>query len=403
MNQDIRQILNITFESPYWDETLEQAKAMDAVPQWLTEDFVAQVEKDYAIAGDYISAVMKAREQVVENEALCLLAKVIYGIIGKRKGFSASFPNITLPEGDENNPGYDFVALFPVLAHLRHTEKELMGRGVTFDIIYDTAGFLRYAVKSSTERKQRPCYDKSGFSIYNICVYGSQFSIGRLRFEIHPDSNRNAKIFADKDGNLCTLMHDTVIHRNGNVLGAIGYEDEDGAYSADFLETDSYYEGYPVNSETGLVEHNRIQLPKDQWKIVMEPGDTLVKVHIPNMGKLLPEACEDAFTRARAIFSKGFPEYDFKGFVCNCWMLSPALRSILKEDSNIIHFQHRFAVFPAKNMAPDVFLYVFGLRISSAAEVDPASLPENNSMQRGVKKLLLDGTYIHQFNGFIPF
>lgn len=402
MQKDIRQILGITFESPYWDEALAQATQMEAVPQWLTEGFVRQMEKEFDIAGAAAPAVLQARAQIVENEALCLLAKVIYVIIGLRKSYSEAFPNFTLPEGDANNPGYDFVAFFPVLAHLRLFEKELAERGITGDIFYDNLHFMRYSIKSSTERTQRPSYDKAAFSIYGVSVYCKTFMIGRLRFEIHPDSNRNARIFSDGSGNLCTLMCDTVLHRDGNILGAVGYEDEEGAYAADYRETDDYYEGYPVDPATGLAVQERRRLTKGEWHPVMEPGDTLIKVHIPNTGKLLPEACEEAYTRARQLLPKCFPEYDFKGFVCNCWMLSPALGKILKKDSNIMRFQEKYTVFPAKNMATDVFLYVYDLRVSSAAEVDIAALPEDNSMRTGVKKLLQEGTYVHQFNGFIP-
>ena len=135
----------------------------------------------------------------------------------------------------------------------------------------------------------------------------------------------------------------------------------------------------------------------------MAPGDTLIKVHIPSMGKLLKEDCDAAYERARETFTRCYPEYDFKGFVCNTWFLNPVLRGFLKEDSNIVLFQNKYTVFPAKNLAPDVFLYVYGLRVNSAEEVDAASLPEDNTMRRGVKKLLQDGIYVHQFNGFIPF
>ena len=60
-------------------------------------------------------------------------------------------------------------------------------------------------------------------------------------------------------------------------------------------------------------------------------------------------------------------------------------------------------LIPARNDAPDVFLYVYGMNVKSAAEVDATTLPETNSLQRGVKKLLQEGIYIHQYHGFIPF
>lgn len=405
MCQDIREKLNITLESPYLEEALEEAKKMPDVPLWLTEGFLCQIENEFSILGDAAQAVMQAREQVVNIPELCQLAKIVYLIMCKRQGCGKLFPEFTFPEAPAGKDplGYDFVTIFPLLAHIRLYSNELTQRGVAQDIISDSFNFLRSSIKSSYERAGRPCFDKSAFSIYAAYLYCNILWVGRLRFEIHPNSNRNARVFANENGKLCTLMCDTVLHRNGNVLGAIGYTDEEGAFDANYRETEQYYEGYAVNPKTGLAGTVRTRLLKGEWKPVMVPGDTLIKVHIPSMGKLLKEDCDAAYERARETFTRCYPEYDFKGFVCNTWFLNPVLRGFLKEDSNIVLFQNKYTVFPAKNLAPDVFLYVYGMRVSSAEEVDAASLPEDNTMRRGVKKLLQEGTYVHQFNGFIPF
>ena len=198
-------------------------------------------------------------------------------------------------------------------------------------------------------------------------------------------------------------MCGTRLHASGNILGAIGFTGEAGAFDADFLETEEYYEGYPIDEKTHLAKNTRIRLSKDQWEVVLAPGDTLLKVHIPNTGKLLKEDCEASYKKAIHIYKNLYPEYDFKGFVCYTWLLCPTLRQILKPDANILQFQEPYLLIPARNDAPDVFLYVYGMNVKSAAEVDAAALPETNSLQRGVKKLLQEGIYLHQYHGFIPF
>jgi hypothetical protein len=210
-------------------------------------------------------------------------------------------------------------------------------------------------------------------------------------------------IFQDKAGKLCILMRDTRLHASGNRLGAIGFTDEAGSYDADFVETDTYYEGYAVNEKTCLAENQRTQLPKEEWQCIFAPGDTLIKVHIPVRGKLTKEACHASYEKARKIYSACYPEYDFKGFVCNTWLLSPAMRAFLPEESNIVQFQNDYRIFPAVNNAQDVLHYVYGIDVASADLVYANSLPEDNSMRRGVKELLLKGVYVHQCNGFIPF
>ncbi len=83
-------------------------------------------------------------------------------------------------------------------------------------------------------------------------------------------------------------------------------------------------------------------------------------------------------------------------------MLSPELKDILPNESNIIAFQNGFTVFPAKSSASDAFLYVFGIEAQSVSDIDIPELPENNSLMRGIKEKALRGKFIHQFNGFIP-
>ena len=402
----IRGTLNVKIESPFWDDALKKSMEEPAVPEWLTEDYIAELENTYSLFGDMAPYIFQARVQVVSSPELCLLAKILYHIIDRNKNFREAFCSFALPkapEGATDTLGYDYVGLFPILAHIRHFVRELTQRGVTPDIIYDTFAFLRKRIQRSVEKYGKPCLCEKDFSTFRLYVYTNFLIIGRLRFEIQPNSNRNVKAFAHPDGTVRLLMCDTVLHKNGNILGAVGYTDEEDAYDADFRETDEYYEGYGVDPHSGLAEKTRTRLPKKDWKCILQPGDTLLKVHIPLGGKLLKEDCDAAYERASRVFPKAYPEYDFKGFICNTWLLCPVLKTFLKETSNIVQFQEKYHVFPAKNAATDVFLYVYGLTVSSAEEVEPSQLPEDNTMRREVKRLLQEGKYIHQFNGFAPF
>ena len=405
MHTDIRKKLNIDIESPYWDEALEQAKAMPAVPQWLTKEFLCDLEDDFAILGKLKTPVLRAAEQVAQSPDFCLLLKVLFCIIGYKAGYSKSFTALEFPAAPEgaDSVAYDFMAIFPILAHVRLFADALAARGVTKDIISDSFFFLKYRINDIAEKMEKPCYGQKSFASYGLHIYTNFLCIGRLRFEIHTGFDRNVKAFSDGKGNVRILMCDVRLHAKGNILGAVGYTEEDGAYDADFVETDSYYEGYAVDPATGLAEPARTRLSKKEWKRILQTGDAVLKVHIPGMGKLLKADCDAAYARAVEVYRSCFPEYDFKGFVCNTWLLCPVMGRFLKKDSNIMQFQEKYHVFPAKNNAPDVFHYVFSLEVASAADVDPETLTENNSMQRGIKALLKEGTFVHQFNGFIPF
>ena len=402
--QDIRGTLQIQIESPYWDEAFARAQKDPQIPQWLTDDYILALEKDFSLLGDQQSAVLAGLAQVRQREELSLLAKTLYHIIAMDHRYSQAFTAFQIPQppAGVSTAGYDLVALFPILGHIPLSNQLLKDRGVDDSVIYDTLNGLRINIRLSSEKAGRSYFSEYAFSILGAYIYTNSLNVGRLRFEIYPNSNRNIKAFADHSGNICLLMHDITLHRDGNILGAIGYTEEDGAYDADFVETDDYFEGYAVNRE-GLAENKRTRLYKKDWKCILQPGDALLKVHIPTGPKLTKESCDDAYRKAVELFPRCYPEHDFKGFVCNTWLLAPIMKTFLKEDSNIVKFQEPFHIFPAKNDAPDVFWYVFKKTVQSAAEVNPAELPEGNSMQRGVKSLLLQGKFVHQFNGFIPF
>lgn len=402
----IRDILHVKIESPFWEEALKKAQESPEIPQWLTEAYIADLEKEFALLGDQTAFVCQALCQVVKTPELLLLAKTLYHILGKKKKFVEAFPAFALPkapEGLSDTLGYDYIGLFPILAHVRPFARELAARGIESDIIYDTLTFFRDNIARCKEKFGKPCFSEAAFSIYHVFVYTDFLWIGRLRFEIIPTANRQMQAFADTNGKVCLLMCDARLHASGHVLSAIGCTNEDGAFDADFCETRDYYEGYAVNPESGLAETARTRLPKKDWKRIFQSGDAVLMVHIPYAGKLLKEDCDAAYQRARQVFSKSYPEYDFKGFITNTWLLCPALKTFLKKNANIVLFQEAYHIHPSKNKAEDVFLYVFGRSVTSADQVDFAQLPEDNTMRRGVKKLLLEGTYIHQFNGFIPF
>ncbi len=403
--RDIREVLNIKIESPYWDEAYKKALAEPQLPEWLTKDYIQAFHNEYNIFEKNLDVVLSAAPFVAENPNLCLLAKTLANILANKTGFSKSFTEFELPAAPEtaaNTIGYDCLALFPIIANLRPTCKELEERGMEKHLISSSLFFFDRFITAAIEKAGKPAFGKEHFSLYNLVIYITNFIFGRLRFEIHKDSNRPVRIFANKGGELCVLMDNIRLHKSGHILGSFNCTDEEGAFDADFVETDETYEGYTVDKATRLVKKARVTLSKKEWKPVFVPGDDVIKVHIPNGGRMTKELCEESYRIAMEVFPRCFPETTFKGFLIGCWMLSPELKDILAPDSNIISFQSKYEIFPLKNNAADAFLYVFDIKDTLVEEIDLAALPEANSLMRGIKAKSLEGKYIHQFNGFIP-
>ena len=121
-----------------------------------------------------------------------------------------------------------------------------------------------------------------------------------------------------------------------------------------------------------------------KWK-----GEKVVSVHIPSDAKMKPELLDASFEMAAGFMEKFFPDYMGAKYVCDSWLLSPALKKLLPEESNIIRFQNRFEIQSVDPDAPDVIEWVF-----QNAKCDLKDLPERTTLQKNMKAAMLRGEKI---------
>ncbi len=403
--KDIRESLNIKIESPYWDKAYALAQSEKDIPEWLTEDYLKNLHDNFGLLRINYEIFISALPYVTEVSELCLLAKTLYYIIAERKSAKESFTHLEFPkapEGVENTIGYDCVGISPIIAHMMPTWKELEDRGVEGDVLSDSLATPDHLFTYSVERLGKNVFGEVEFLLYDVAVYINYLTIGRLRFEICQNTDVHFRAFENNEKEICILMDNAQIHKSGHILGSYKCDDNEGSFSTAICENDSCYEGHTVDKHTRLVQSFSTQLSKNEWKPVFSSGDNAIKVHIPYGGRLDNAECERSYERAKETFSRCFPEIKFKGFILNCWMLSPKLCDILPDSSNIILFRNKYNVFPIKNSAVDAYMYVFGFRGSSVDELNLNELPETNSLMRGIKEKSLNGEFIHQFGGFFP-
>lgn len=406
MEQDVRKKLNISIVSPYWEEAYEKIQQNPGVPEWLMGVYYRRLHEEYQIFPENLELFVNAVEQIAQNEDLCMLAKIIYEIIGLRTSSGEAFKEFEIPvapEGTTETLAYDLVALFPVLAHIRPSWKELEKRGVEADVLRVRFSMLDSWISGSVKTEGRPYFSKGSFLVYRAFVYVSELRLGRLRFQWVEHSNFFAKVFVNDKGDIRIMMDGITMHKSGHVLGTYGFTEEEGSFYAKVTEDEENYEGYAVEEETHLAQTVRTKLSKKEWKLCLAPGDAALKVHIAGGPGFGPAECEEAFAMARELFPRCFPEYDFKGFVTHTWFLGPALEPALREGSNIKNFRNYFEIFPAKSNGNDVFQYVYRQNVKTPAEVAIDELPEDNSLRKGIKEQLQKGNYIYEFNGFMRF
>ena len=73
--------------------------------------------------------------------------------------------------------------------------------------------------------------------------------------------------------------------------------------------------------------------------------------------------------------------------MCDSWLLSPELKKLLPEDSNIIRFQNKFRIERFDEENP----YFVGWVYPGMEDLPREQLPENTTLQRNMKKYLIEG------------
>lgn len=119
---------------------------------------------------------------------------------------------------------------------------------------------------------------------------------------------------------------------------------------------------------------------------LVDGGRKSVSVHIPSDADLRPVRLKETFDAFRRFLKAYYPDWMSAEWYCESWLLSPALFSLLDEGSNILFFNRLFEVEFVDWESTAVLDWVFPGR-----RVAPSDLAEETSLQRRMKKFLLEG------------
>jgi hypothetical protein len=115
----------------------------------------------------------------------------------------------------------------------------------------------------------------------------------------------------------------------------------------------------------GFADAGELELKKDEWQLVLKPDDPVLNVHIPantlRNGPLTYESCSESYRQAVDFFARYFPDYKYKAFMCETWLLDPQLSDYLAAGSNIVRFQKDFHLLPSPGTNDSGLInFVFG-------------------------------------------
>ena len=130
--------------------------------------------------------------------------------------------------------------------------------------------------------------------------------------------------------------------------------------------------------------------------ILLNPGDPVINLHIPEDGPMRIGDCIASMRRMADFFARYRKEIDWKGFLCESWLLDRQLRPMLPENSNIVRFQDLGVHYFIHETRDSVF------RIFGTPEADPDAVANPTTLQRNAAKFIRDGGRFMEEGMFIP-
>ena len=120
-------------------------------------------------------------------------------------------------------------------------------------------------------------------------------------------------------------------------------------------------------------------------------GEDVIFIHIPKSNSFTKENIDESLNNKDKVFNFFVVSKDIK-FVTYSWILSPELKSVLKNESNILYFQSKFDVFYVCENKKDFLKFVFNELFETN---DYSKLKEDTSLQKFLKNKLIRKEKLH--------
>ena len=145
------------------------------------------------------------------------------------------------------------------------------------------------------------------------------------------------------------------------------------------------------------ISMNLFRIGELEYQFKEYDGESVIALHIPSDADLSEEAVDESMRQAAIFFQTYYEEYKYKMYTCNSWLMSPALRPLLQEESNILSFQKRFEIVREDREDQEYIEWLFQVPV----DTDHRELPADSSLQKKVKELLLSGGAIGSAYGIM--
>lgn len=387
---DFKQIVQTVGISEYPEE-MEQIYARLPVDDTSVCDLelIDRLQREYEVFGKYYDLVRDVAVQINADEAFSAWVRVL-------SVYCVDHPSKPpVPEFD-GDPKKDFVSLFAIIPEIPSGIEKYRAYGFSEEEITESMHAFEKGIGAGKGRIGRPGVNQLYFGWLTHFSRAQIFKLYGLQFELRKLPANAVFLRNKKTGQLVPVMACGEFAASGKQrIGSKGYEEADeGSFTAEFSEDDENYYGHGA---VNCVVSSQVQtFPKTQWECVGRPGDKSLGMHFPKGADISQENFNKAIAAARKLLQERFPEYVGCPIECSSWLLDPALEDILGPNSKIVQLGKRYARFPVKSNGKHVFGFVFPANVEKYED-----LPENTSLERGLKQLYLNGGCNYAFRGMV--
>ncbi len=360
-------------------------------------DFYCELHMRYGGFPNYLDVICDAATEIGKRENLSRLLALLGASLSDREHVWADVAAFTPPIPTEGKRDFalDMLTGLATVSMLEYSHENMAARNIPNEIVLKTTTMLEAGIREFAKRHCGAC----GYHLMNWnqrAIDGTLFRIGRFEIELCSYGSHSV-VLENGDGKLIAIADGTRFHRDGFVLGSAGYKDENESFAPVLSETEDAYIGHPYDF-LGRCSKEPIELKKCEWKKILSHGDKVIALHIPSGGALTPEEVDNTLALTKDFVAKYFPEWDYRGFICESWLLDPKLGELLGDESNIVSFGRRFLRVSIESGGRSPFYFVF-LR-PYEEDVDITTLPENTRLERALKSHYNNGGFIYDFFGY---
>ena len=358
------------------------------IPPYLSPGMLAQTAAEGGLEPPIINALVALAERINAEPHLQQCAQALHAQ-AYQQATTAIEPGPATLFGTEVNKLYLLLAVDAVRL-LRAVHEE---RGIPAAITRESYGALSMAARRYAEWHggaigMEEWVFRSWFG--ETVASGNLYRLGRMEY-IFQEFEGDLRLYRHRESGQVQALAEagvrftadgyrpfTVQERIYNHYGWSPDTTTDDGWTATLEEDNQQVTGMPI-SPLGYAQPKPIHLAKTEWALVLQNGDTVLDMHIPNFMPLHLDLLHTSLQRALDFFPRYHPERPFRALVCDSWIFNTQWEEMLPPSSNLLAFQRQGYLYPIPTHGAGAMYFLFGDQL-----IDPATAPQDTTLRRAV-------------------